>query len=490
MSWVPSSKKNHHVLHPFKPQLTKCSLYNAPALQNPSSPLIIYLPPTGFHLHSSHPPIPSYLFHPAASVASINYRWNIPSSSPSTSSTGYPTPPPSAKLLSSHPSFAKHAFPTPLHDISHAYAYLLSSLLPQYSPTPPSQSNSSLTGTRRTLYSSTPSTKIIQRPLLIYGSFLGGSLATSLALTESFASKQLPTRIAGLISINGIYAWTDIATSPPPTSSSTSTLNESRPELHSSELEPAFLRQTDWDSKTLFALRETLFSKPEATFDSFASPALFFRTAGIAVPKTWPTSDSPSEPSPSLPSPSSSETPASSTPSSPLTNHQDEDTFYPTSDPSFVTDVDINKLEIGGRRGRDGGELELEVSRRAHLKYPPKDSGLKIPRALFLYGPPLQQQRKNKTGFEKKKDKTAKGNKGEGEEITPRQQAEEMVHLMRRSVLLHEFKDRVLWDEDLDPSAAAEERVQLSSLSLRPGTEAEEEEEGRAVEWLNETLEM
>lgn len=61
---------------------------------------------------------------------------------------------------------------------------------------------------------------------------------------------------------------------------------------------------------------------------------------------------------------------------------------------------------------------------------------------------------------------------------------------MRRSVLLHEFKERALWDEDLDPSAAAEERVQLSGLLLRPDTEAGEVEEGRVVEWLNETLEM
>jgi hypothetical protein len=290
-----------------------------------------------------------------------------------------------------------------------------------------------------------------------------------LALTESFASKQLPTRIAGLISINGIYDWTSIATSPPPI------LDTS---FHSSE--SALLQEGGWDTSTLFRLREILFSKPEAIFDSFASPALFFRTAGIAVPKTWPTSDSPSEPSPSLPSLSSSETSASSTTSpSPLISHLDEDVFYPTPDPSLVTDVDINELEISGRRGRDGGDLELEVSRRAHLKYPPKDSGLKIPRSLFLYSPPpssISQPTEGKVDAE--------------ETITPRQQAEEMVHLMRRSVLLHEFKERALWDEDLDPSAAAEERVQLSGLLLRPDTEAGEVEEGRVVEWLNETLEM
>jgi len=56
--------------------------------------------------------------------------------------------------------------------------------------------------------------KVVQRPILVYGSFLGATLATSLALTESFASKNLPTRIAGLVAKNGVYDWTEVATSP------------------------------------------------------------------------------------------------------------------------------------------------------------------------------------------------------------------------------------------------------------------------------------
>ena len=216
---------SHLVLNLLQTTLanTQPSLYNVSALHNPSSPLIVYLPPTGTHLRSSHPSVPRYLFHPLASLASIHYRWNIPSSPSSPTSlddsiSQYITPPPSPKLLSSDTSFATYPFPTPLHDVLHAYSYFLQTLLPQYSQTPPSFSSptSSLTGTRRTLYSPSSTTKITQRPILIYGSYLGGTLATSLALTESFASKNLPTRIAGLISKNGIYDWTDIATTPPP----------------------------------------------------------------------------------------------------------------------------------------------------------------------------------------------------------------------------------------------------------------------------------
>ncbi len=57
--------------------------------------------------------------------------------------------------------------------------------------------------------------------------------------------------------------------------------------------------------------------------------------------------------------------------------------------------------------------------------------------------------------------------------------------------MLHEFKDRRMWDEDLNPSAAAEERVQLSPIPAHAISEEEEEMEARmVVEWLNETIVM
>ena len=57
--------------------------------------------------------------------------------------------------------------------------------------------------------------------------------------------------------------------------------------------------------------------------------------------------------------------------------------------------------------------------------------------------------------------------------------------------MLHEFKDRRMWDEDLDPSAAAEERVQLSPIYPVAAWEGEEVVEARTVtEWLNEMVDM
>ena len=57
-----------------------------------------------------------------------------------------------------------------------------------------------------------------------------------------------------------------------------------------------------------------------------------------------------------------------------------------------------------------------------------------------------------------------------------------MVRLMRRSVQLHEFKERVQWDEDLDPESAAEKRVGISGV----GGLKEEETVVRA--WIEDIL--
>lgn len=71
-------------------------------------------------------------------------------------------------------------------------------------------------------------------------------------------------------------------------------------------------------------------------------------------------------------------------------------------------------------------------------------------------------------------------------EITPQAQAQEMAKLMRRSVLLHEFKERKLWDEDLDPNSASEDRVQV--LELSPNQDLEKQEERLVREWIEDCL--
>jgi hypothetical protein len=381
---------------------------------------LIYLPPTGSTQQHKHRAIPSHLINSNA-LARINYRWNHIPPPPRSSSPESPSPSPLS--LSSHPSYANHPFPTPLHDTLHAYTFLINSFLPSFSSRSQTSSSSPYTSkfSPKSAYYTPPTTKHIQRPLIIYGSYLGGTLATSLALTESFASKQLPQRIAGLIVKNGIFDWSGIGTSLPPES-------------------PSLSQEGEWNEKSLHAIKYKLFTGPASTFDWFVSPVLFFRTAGLNVPKLWPGTEPPDPQSQSMPGSSATTSP-------------------PSSPDNEITDI---KKRIT--------ELELDPQRKTHLKFPSRDSELKIPRSLFLTSSPSPSPSKTK----RKKSK--------GEEISPAAQAEEMAGLIRRSVLLHEFKDRKVWDEDLDVEGAAEERVWVRSL--------DGEEEGEMVkEWVEDGLE-
>jgi hypothetical protein len=131
--------------------------------------------------------------------------------------------------------------------------------------------------------------------------------------------------------------------------------------------------------------------------------------------------------------------------------------------------------------GKRVEEFEDPVTRRANLKFPPKESGLRIPRSLFLTSP--SPSKSSSSTLKKKSSKIAEE---EEDTITPIAQAEEMAKLMRRSVLLHEFKEKKLWDEDLDPYSASEDRVQVLSLSTYSETSGEEERFVR--EWIEDCL--
>lgn len=106
-----------------------------------------------------------------------------------------------------------------------------------------------------------------------------------------------------------------------------------------------------------------------------------------------------------------------------------------------------------------------------------------IPRSLFLYSPsPASDALTGKKGA-KKMEKKAK----DEEDVTPASQAEEMAALMRRSVVLHEFKEngRVQWDDDVDPAEEAEKRIQVLALV---GYVKENAEEELVREWIEDSL--
>ncbi|CAG8959007.1 hypothetical protein HYFRA_00012166 [Hymenoscyphus fraxineus] len=420
-------------------------LYNSDLLSKPTTPLFIYLPPTGCHLRESHPSIPSFLLSPSAAIARINYRWNHLSSSPRHVSTDADEPsssPSTPNLLTSDPGYANHPFPTPLHDTLHAFSFLTDSLLPSYSPDS-AKPKTNGTSTRKSVWATPPPTpsKTLQRPIIIYGSYLGGTLAASLGLTESQISKTLSYQISGVISKNGIFDWTEFGSTPPP---------EGEAPSQAEDFE-------SWDMKKLHRIKKHLFSDPAGTFDNFVSPALFFRTAGTNVPPKWPSNEE-----------------------DPTENEYSELMF---DDDMFLSSPVLNNTSIQSAltkptpppRGR-ARKTTVDLSpaaRKSHLKFPPPRSGLKIPRSLFLVAPPAPAPK----GLKSKASKV----RAKKEKITPLTQAKELGGLMRRSISQLEFKDRKMWDEDLDDEAEGMKRVGVWEC----GDGIKEEEVG---EWIEECL--
>ncbi|RDW85479.1 hypothetical protein BP5796_03804 [Coleophoma crateriformis] len=330
-------------------------IYNK-ASPSANGPLIIYLPPAA---EAAGPPL-DFLTKYEYAVACFNYRWKH-------RPCGRPHPSP---LDQTHP------FPTPVHDVLHAYTWLLSTL----GPSP---------------------------EIYIYGSRLGGTLATALALTESRSSRNGP-QIKGLLVKDGIFDWTGVATSKNPT----------LPKVGSTVHEEPAIPRGNWTAQTLHDIKTSLFSDPSQCFDSFASPILFFRGAGLSVPSYFPGTTR----------------------------------LAPASAEDIFLDEEGNLVEVCSPASTEQHEEEIHVSRRAHLTFPPKGSGLKIPRSLFM------------TSVE---DEIVKGKR---KKAILDEQAEEIVRLMRRSVMLHEGKERKEWDYSFDPHLAAEERVKHHQINDNDAT--------------------
>ncbi|KAF7925003.1 uncharacterized protein EAE98_007091 [Botrytis deweyae] len=409
---------------------------------SPKTPLVIYLPPyPSSPLSSFH--TPSWLLN-SYPVINIPYRW---SHDPKT-------------------SFRKqrsHAFPIPLHDTLQAYSWLLKIYLPSLLPEPkPLES---------TYFYNNP--KPIQRPLLIYGSYLGGTLATSLALTESFTSSFLPTKIHSLIVHNGIFNWTPISTTPDP-SIFNSESADSSPNLSYNRLSTLDLYESSpWTTLTLHALKTRLFSSPSQTFDPFASPILFFRNSGISVPQRWP-----------VPPPAS--IPPTETSSFESTGSIEADDFSRYPDPQFPH-PDLSN-ECATEDDEEEPHETLLESRKSNLIFPPANSSLRIPRSLFTYSSfPFTGEKAFDISQNISQDEGKIGEKDEGEKGNNifKQQAQELTKLMRRSVVLHELKVRVQWDEDCDAGENAKERVTEMEVG-DAGWDGAVERDTAVREWIDE----
>ncbi len=139
-------------------------------------------------------------------------------------------------------------FPAPLHDVLAGYDWVLENLL----PTPPAARGERSESLGK---------------VAVYGELVGGGLATALALTECRIGE--PGVVATAVS-NPIVDWLALdeksKSSTPPESKSGGSPTADTSMISLRELQH---------------LRSQVFAKPSHYFDPFASPLLFFRSAGV-----------------------------------------------------------------------------------------------------------------------------------------------------------------------------------------------------------------
>lgn len=241
---------------------------------------MLHLPPSPT-IDDARIPLPSFLTQ--YPVATVNYRWDMFEDR--------------VEGATSYESGRAHAWPTPVHDVGFSYAWLSENLRP-------------LGSGRQAVYA--------------YGSYLGASLATSLALTECHS--HTPFAVRGLIAYNGIYNWSMFLPDH----------KVNRP-LKRGVLGPGPIKFGSEHMQSLWEQLPALFGQPGALLDCFASPSLFFHNPGILDPM------------------------------------------------SFYTSTE-EKLAIDALSGSsDVLILPMKPPRKSHLIFPPRSSTLKIPEALLLH---------------------------------------------------------------------------------------------------------
>ncbi|EPE10496.1 hypothetical protein F503_05591 [Ophiostoma piceae UAMH 11346] len=243
------------------------SLYNV-FEHPPTTPLLLYLPPSPqSHIKATEDfegdveaqpasytddlaSPPDYLLRQNIPIVSIRYRWSAAKIDEASSETA------KRDARTKVPPLT-HIWPTPLHDVMFAYDWIQKHLAP-----PPVEVTKP--GRARRPSFSKRSRMQPRRDLYVYGSHLGASLATSLALTESYRDRHMAIR--GVAAYNGIYNWTafvKMAADGIPVADNATTIKRIAPGTPS---------------------LSSLFATPADLFDTFLSPCLFFRTPGLVVP--------------------------------------------------------------------------------------------------------------------------------------------------------------------------------------------------------------
>ncbi|KAG8169855.1 hypothetical protein KVR01_000600 [Diaporthe batatas] len=401
------------------------SLHNV--MKHPvSTPLIINLPPLPVHdINDVESYLPRFL-HRFPS-ATIHYRWasSLETHASQTKDNESATEAEPAELLSRPTPLH---WPTPIHDTLFAYDFLIRHLSP-----PPDQS----TGT-----------VLRRRPVYVYGSHLGASLAASLALTESHTHQ--PVAIRGLLAFNGIFNWTTLLPGHP----NKKRMLDEMPNMDS-------LGEHEKDVSFAKQLMPSHFDQPANLFDPFASPVLFFHTAGMLVPTDFAERSSTPDMSEGFLDYSGADDPYDqayvySDPEDPPppTAHEDVEMDTGTEDTNTDTSSSADTL----------AQAVLKPPRRGYVTFPPRASSLKIPETLLMHTTPppgpgvpasVQGQRQRLAMW--KRLSAAENSFGT--------QALGLARLMRRSVNLYELRERAKWDIEFTAwDTEALRRVQVQDV--------------------------
>ncbi|KAI1178368.1 hypothetical protein F4777DRAFT_538471 [Nemania sp. FL0916] len=346
-------------------------LHNLAKVSSPE-PLLIYLPPFSTAAPSNNLALLPR-FTQKYALAVIHYRWTEDSSTGKSVVEGA-----SDDDETFHQRFVPR-WPAPIHDTLKAYSWIVENLAPK-------------TYTRRDIY--------------VYGSYLGASLATSLALTEAHPHERMAVR--GCVAYNGVYNWTmflpdhSVNKLPQPLS------NNFLAEFISTPRDPNF--------HELKQMADRLFHKPDDMFDPFASSCLFFQTPGLLIPPSF-----------------------------------NETAIHPLSslaDLSWLPEGTLDMLFMPPKHPR-----------RSPLVFPPRKSTLKVPEMLLLHDPAPSLP----PSFLRRRQRRTKHNYGNNF----RTQAEALASLARRSINKIELKERMKWDEDMDENSdEAERRIQVVDAGI------------------------
>ncbi|KAI1116392.1 hypothetical protein F5Y14DRAFT_62835 [Nemania sp. NC0429] len=336
-------------------------LYNLGKISS-TEPLLVYLPPSPTAASTGGlTRLPKFAQPHATAV--IHYRWTASSADEESQAV--------------HERFTP-GWPAPLHDTLKAYTWVVENLAP---------------------------TDHARRDIYVYGSYLGATLAASLALTESRPHERMAVR--GCVAYNGIYDWTMFLPDHP--------INKPPAAVSRNLLEEILSHSEDSDFQELKKMSRELFNKPGDFFDPFASPCLFFRTPGLLIP---PSFDDSAIPSPAV-----------------------------LADLLWASD---EEKEV---------PAPPKQPRKRWVDFPPLNSSLKIPDMLILHDIPPSLP----PSFLRRRQRRKKNSYGNSFQA----QAKELASLMRKSVNKIELVERMRWDESLDEdNDLADRRVQVHDVGV------------------------